>query len=307
MKRMKRSVSRTMASQETDKATQDAATLNDVVDETAEDAEDENMDVDVTCDVASNTDENDFLNESNAELDALSTEEHEDLSAEIDDVEVIGLQEVTRQLLEQTERIAKQNDVGTEADATMSTKLEELVATQQQLQKDFQEKLKYDEHKEQMIDTLHRELQQYKDDMIKSTIKPLVNDLIMVNDNIYKLVDNLRAAEDALDPEKLLEHMEFITTDIDDVLFRQGIEPYTCTEEKVNLRKQSIFQTVPINDPSKEKHIAKQVRKGYEWDEQIVRKELVSVYVHDDSIGEQVSTDKEATEEKQNEGADQDE
>lgn len=191
---------------------------------------------------------------------------------------------VTTKLSEINEKVTLQNKTNEDMNDNIASMLEEITATQEQIQKDFQTKLKYDEHKEQTIDTLHRELQEYKDDIIKSAMKPLINDLIFVNDNIFKLVDNLRSSEDALDPDKILNLMESITTDIDNVLYRQGIEAYTSPEEKVNLRNQTIFQTIPINDKSKEKHIAKRVRQGYEWDEKVIRKESVSVYVHDDSL-----------------------
>lgn len=216
-------------------------------------------------------------------------------------------EEVTTKLSQMDEEMTHQRKTHEDAKDNIANMLEKLTTTQQQIQKDFQDKLKYDKHKEQTIDTLHRELQEYKDDVVKSTMKPLINDLIFVNDSIYKLVDNLRDSKDPLDPEKILNLMESITTDIDNVLFRQGIESYTCPEEKIDMRKQTIFQTVPINDETKEKHIANRVRKGYEWDEKIIRKEAVSVYVHDDSVSEeeQDAAEKEETDKNtDNEGAD---
>lgn len=164
--------------------------------------------------------------------------------------------------------------------------LKEIAATQNDIKKDFNQKLQYDQHKEQLIDKLHKELQEYKDDIIKSSIQPLVRDLIMINDNIFKLIENYRASDEPLQAEAILDQMEGITMDIDDALYRQGIETYTCPGEKVDPIRQNIFKTVKINDTSKEKHLSDRIRKGYEWDDKIIRKELVSVYIHDENIKE---------------------
>lgn len=168
----------------------------------------------------------------------------------------------------------------------LSEQVQMIVATQQQIKQDFNAKLKYDEHKEHLINKLHKELQTYKDDVVKSAIKPLIHDLIMLNDTIDKLVHNYRSSEEPLDAESILAQLENVTVDIEDVLYRQGIESFNCLEDKVNLNKQQILQTVKTNDGTKEKQIAQRMRKGYEWDDTIVRKEVVKVYVYDENEGE---------------------
>jgi len=157
-----------------------------------------------------------------------------------------------------------------------------LEQNQQEMTKEFQAKLKYDKHKDQLIDKLHKELQAYKDDVIKAAMTPIVKDLIMLNDNIYKLVENYRNSSDPLDGEEILNHLFAVTNDINDVLYRQGIETFSSPDEKVDLMKQTIFKTIKTADQSKEKHLAERLRKGYVWDEQMIRKELVSVYVYDE-------------------------
>ncbi|MDE5414055.1 nucleotide exchange factor GrpE [Alkalihalobacterium chitinilyticum] len=158
------------------------------------------------------------------------------------------------------------------------TKLQEL---QKSLNSDFMAKLKYDQHKESLIDRLHNEVQEYKQDLVKSTMMPVINDLIMVIDGIQKLTENHRSSEQPIDPEKLLKQMEMITGDIEEVLYRQGVEPYESLEETFNPLKQKVHSTEMTQDGDKEKKIARRYRKGYEWDGKNIRKEFVSVYTLD--------------------------
>lgn len=212
------------------------------------------------------------------------------------------LQQATEQLLAIAEQLKHEDGLGSDSDDKalddVSTTIKEIAATQQGLRKDFNEKLKYDEHKEHLIDKLHKELQDHKDGVVKSAMQPLVRDLIMINDNIFKLVDNFRSSGEPLDAEAILNHMESITIDIDDALYRQGIEPFNSPAEKVDPLKQSIFKTVKVNDQTKEKQLAERLRKGYEWDEQIIRKELVSVYVYDKHADETNEDEKEGVDKK---------
>lgn len=162
--------------------------------------------------------------------------------------------------------------------------LKEMMTLQEELKREFQAKLKYDQYKEKIIDDLHKEVQDYKEDIVKKIIQPLVRDLIMVNANIYKLVENYRAQDQELDADKILKTLESVTMDIDDALYRQGIEPLESPNEHVEPLKQKILKTIKVADQSKERQIAKRIRKGYEWDDKIIQKEEVYVYVYDKSL-----------------------
>lgn len=192
--------------------------------------------------------------------------------------------EPTHLLQEIKAQLDKIEEDETEKIDKLQNELLSLKELQEKINDDFNEKLKYDNHKEQLIDQLHKELQEYKADVLKSTITPIINDLIMVSDNIQKLVGNYRSTEEPLDGEEILTHLESVTLDIDNVLFRQGIEPYQCMGEKVEPLKQTISKTVKTGNEADVKKIAERLRKGYEWDDKIIRKEHVSVYVYDENM-----------------------
>ncbi|MFV8826483.1 nucleotide exchange factor GrpE [Alkalihalobacterium sp. APHAB7] len=185
---------------------------------------------------------------------------------------------VTETVTEQIEEPLPDNNEALLEIRSEMTKLQEL---QKSLNADFMAKLKYDQHKESLIDRLHNEVQEYKQDLVKSTMMPVINDLIMVIDGIQKLTENHRSSEQPVDPEKILKQMEMITGDIEEVLYRQGVEPYESLEDTFNPLKQKVHSTEVTQDAENEKKIARRYRKGYEWDGKNIRKEFVSVYTLD--------------------------
>lgn len=160
-------------------------------------------------------------------------------------------------------------------------KLTELNGRLQDLDADFKSKIKYDRHKEKIIDDLHREVQEYKNDLIKQLIRPVVMDIINVIDDITKLVDNHKAKPcSELDPLKLIKQMDDISSDLEDILARQGVESFDSKQPEFDPRSQRIIKTDVTADQSKNRTISKKIHKGYEWDGKVLRQELVNVFVY---------------------------
>jgi len=142
----------------------------------------------------------------------------------------------------------------------------------------FEAKLKYDSHREDTINQLHAELQIYKDDLVVQLIRPLLMDIIRLIDNQEKLVRDLRKkAPDELTAKKLLRLLEDGPEEWQEILERQGVEPFSSVEEVFDAKTQ---QPIPelTDDPDKDKRIAKRLKPGYRWRSQTLRQEQVKVY-----------------------------
>lgn len=149
------------------------------------------------------------------------------------------------------------------------------------LDKEFQGKLKYDAHKDKVIDNLHQELQAYKDDLLKKYLKSFVMDIIYVIDNIRRLTNHYNSLPlSERDPVKLLSLMESIPSDLEDIFTRQGIRTFTCDNNIFDPKRQRVLKKTETNEPSRDKTVAESLRPGYEWDDQVIRPEMVAVYVH---------------------------
>lgn len=173
------------------------------------------------------------------------------------------------------------------ADQSLNLKLSEIQDQMTALYQEFQSKLKYDAHKDRMIDKLHKELQEYKGDILKKYLKSFIMDIIQSIDNIRKLSGHYSAqAPSEQDPVKLLGLLESVPADLEDLFYRQGITVFTCDETIFNPARQRILKTVETSDMSKDKTVAESMRPGYEWEGQIIRPELVAVYVCKTASGE---------------------
>jgi len=149
------------------------------------------------------------------------------------------------------------------------------------LRTDFQSKLKYDQYKEKIIDNMHQELQAYKDDLIQHQIRPIIVDIIHVIDDVGKLVPkHLEKDPSELDPLKLLNQMDGIAEDLEEVLYRQGVEAFSARDAAYDVRLQKILKTEITSEQSKDKTVSRQVHKGYKWEGKVLRQEMVNVYVY---------------------------
>jgi PAS domain S-box-containing protein len=146
---------------------------------------------------------------------------------------------------------------------------------------EFQSKLKYDSHKEKMIDKLHKELQEYKGDILKKYLRSIVMDIIQMIDNIRKLTHHYHTqGTSENDPEKLLKLLESIPSDLEDLFYRQGVTPFTCSGNTFDASRQRILKTLDTSDKSKDKTVAESLRPGYEWEGKVIRPEMIAVYVY---------------------------
>ena len=151
------------------------------------------------------------------------------------------------------------------------------------LKAEFVGKLKYDAHKDKIIDKLHQELQEYKQDIVKKHILSIVLDVVKVADDIRKWLTYFRSLDvSQRDPVKLFRYLEAIPSDLEDIFYWQGVRPYTSKDGEFNPAKQRAIKKIPTDEPSKDKTIAKSLRPGYEWEDKVIRQEMVAVYVHED-------------------------
>jgi molecular chaperone GrpE len=149
----------------------------------------------------------------------------------------------------------------------------------------FESKLLYDTSKEDVITRLHKELQTYKDDMFKKILKPVFMYMIVFADSMRTLGSNY---EETPDETALLERYqklrkEFlkIETHIDDVIYNYGIESFVSKAgDEFNPRTQQVKRDIDAASEDEHKKIVDSLIPGYTWDEQMLRKEGVSVYLY---------------------------
>jgi molecular chaperone GrpE (heat shock protein) len=167
------------------------------------------------------------------------------------------------------------------------------------LQHEFREKIKRDTCKEKIIDNLHQELQQYRDNFIKSNLKSIIMDIIKIVDDIRKLVDYHRSEEPSQhDIPKLISHLEGISADLEDICLWHGVESFNSEKGQFNPVRQKILKQIETSQAEKDKCVAEQLRPGYLWEGRVLRPEMVSVYVYREAAPDSIDFEKRTSDEQ---------
>jgi molecular chaperone GrpE len=143
----------------------------------------------------------------------------------------------------------------------------------------LERELRAEAARERVVDRLHAELQEYKQDLLLKVQQPIFIDLIQLHDDIGKMME-ARPPEDA-EPEwaaAVRGMLESIQTAIEDILYRQGVEPFVLEGDAFDPRRQRGVSTVPTDDPARNRTIAARLRKGFQAGEKLIRPEIVSVW-----------------------------
>ncbi len=143
------------------------------------------------------------------------------------------------------------------------------------LQTLFEREARAEVNREKIIDRLHAELQEYKNDLLLNTLRPVFLDLIQLHDNMGKVIEaqSAGAADD-----RLVEITRGFQQDIEDLLYRQGVEPFAVEGDVFDPRRQRAVATVATDDPDRVRTVAARIRQGFAAGEKVLRPELVTVY-----------------------------
>ncbi|MHC1690658.1 MAG: nucleotide exchange factor GrpE [Bacteroidales bacterium] len=143
----------------------------------------------------------------------------------------------------------------------------------------FESKIKYDKHKEEIIDKLHSENQAFKNDLYKKLILPFVNEIIfMLDDYSILFKKHSETGINEVEVPKLLKQFGGISEDLENLLYKNGIDVYTVEGEQFDSSKQKVIKTIPTDDPLKDKTVCDKLKKGFVLDGKIIRMEHVSCY-----------------------------
>lgn len=178
-------------------------------------------------------------------------------------------------------------------EAFVVPELKDVHSRVEDLHREFHEKIRHDASREKLIDHLHQELQEYRDDFVKTNLKSIVLDIIKTIDDIRKLVDYYQVHEPSSDDiPKLLTHLAGISTDLEDICLWHGVERFNAENEKFDPVRQKTLKRIETSHPEKDKCIAEQLRPGYLWEGKVLRPEIVSVYVYRETLAELIELEK---------------
>lgn len=165
-----------------------------------------------------------------------------------------------------------------ETGETATAQLEQLLAAVGALQEQFAEKIAVDAHKNTLFDKMHEELVRYQNGVLDRLVESMALDIIQMVDFTKRCLHDYEEEVTEDSYQGLLDVVKGIIKDLNDVLYRQGIESYQVVGEEVDARRQKILQTVETDEQARHNLVAVRVAEGYEKDGRIIRPERIKIY-----------------------------
>jgi molecular chaperone GrpE len=198
-------------------------------------------------------------------LEGLAQEDRPALSALVDPAPDPALRHSRRELDFDRALAALREDLGRRIDGLRST---------------FERELRGEASRERIVDRLHAELQDYKQDLLLKVQRPIFIDLIQLHDDVGKMIATRASAESPGSGITSFQgSLESIQTAIEDILYRQGVEPFSLETGEFDPKRQRAISTTPTEDSGLNKTVAARIRKGFVAGEKLIRPELVSVFL----------------------------
>ena len=163
-------------------------------------------------------------------------------------------------------------------DSAIIDSMQLLITEMQRLKEDFETKVKYDESKDRLIDSLHRELQVYREGLHFKILRPVFIDLIAMHDDLGKLIESMMTEEASKMLDRTIKNLQSFQESIEEILRRNGVEAFSVEDNTFISSKQRALQAIGTSDAVLNKQIARRVRKGFEYEGKVLRPELVVTY-----------------------------
>jgi molecular chaperone GrpE len=136
----------------------------------------------------------------------------------------------------------------------------------------LEERFRYDATKEEAFRRLYEDLEQFRGESSFVQTRPLYLDLVLLLDRLYASVEPWR--------ERVPGAADFLVSladEIEEILARRGILPLPACGGSFDPARHRVVQVEETGNPQEHNSIARVVRRGYEWNDRLLRAEEVVV------------------------------
>lgn len=144
----------------------------------------------------------------------------------------------------------------------------------------FNQKIANDKHKDQLFDKMHAELVKYQQGSVDKMVDDMAMDVILLSDTTKQIINKYKDSEPSEENYiRLLNQFQGISDELEDILFRQSIEPYSVEDDEFDPKKQRVIGKVTTDKKELNNKVASKGVVGYEKDNgQVLRRENVNIY-----------------------------
>jgi len=182
---------------------------------------------------------------------------------------------------EAAEPASQEPEAPAEPDPDIGALLEGIRGEVTELSRMLAAKAEDEQQRQALLDKMHAELTEYRNGLVDAITEAMERDIVKMIDDLGKSIDAYRSRPPTRDNyQRFFVMFEGVRTDLADLLYRQGVEPFRVEGNKVEILRQQILSTVPTQDPSLDKTVAQRVSQGWEKNGKVIRPERISVYVY---------------------------
>jgi molecular chaperone GrpE (heat shock protein) len=146
----------------------------------------------------------------------------------------------------------------------------------------FTERIRYTEHEEKIIDSMHRELQKYKEDIYAQLLRPVLFDIIDIRESILRISAHYLSKAEG---EQDIPNGRFAgyAQEMRDILEKNNVEVYRSGEgEAYTPVRQRIDKKIATGDKELHGKIAESLSCGYNYNKRTIFAEKVAVYIYEE-------------------------
>jgi len=131
------------------------------------------------------------------------------------------------------------------------------------------------------IENLNQDIRGYRDDALQKMLTPLIMDIIHAVDHIRQITGEYKKSDSTkFNVVKLLKDLETVPDTFDNLLYRHGITTFSSAKDELDNQTQSVRKTIDTENPKLDKKRAESLQPGYEWNNHILRPEIIAAYLH---------------------------
>ena len=214
---------------------------------------------------------------STATAEAPEQESHE---PSVDPAEVSGqlqlLADVMQQAALQLSAVAETSS-DKSANETPADSFDELRGEQAELRKLFESRIHSDEVQARTLERLHNELQGSRKQLQRAELAPLLKDIVFCHDFVTR---ELERDDESGKPFDRRDSFEVLGQMLLDVLFKYDVEPFRSESDEFDRTLQQCVRTEHTTESDKDRRIATYGLTGFRSEDEIIRREQVTVYRH---------------------------
>lgn len=131
-----------------------------------------------------------------------------------------------------------------------------------------------DKYKDEAIQRMSKQIADFEKGIFEKIKKELINEIISFYDLLLKFQEKFKSVEN----KELQNEIDFLETEISNILFNNSIDEIDeSIGEDVNRDLHRIKKKVESNDKDKNQKILEVLKKGFIWNNKVIRKQEVII------------------------------